>query len=54
MEKDPVCGMLVDPARAVGQRTAGGKTYYFCNAGCLAKFDAKPERYVSQDAKGKT
>ena len=46
--------MLVDAPRAVGQRTAGGRTYYFCSTSCLAKFDAKPERYVSQDAKGKT
>jgi Cu+-exporting ATPase len=54
MEKDPVCGMLVNPSRAVGQRTAGGKTYYFCSASCLAKFDAKPERYVLHAAKEKT
>ena len=54
MEKDPVCGMLVDAPRAVGQRTAAGKTYYFCSANCLAKFDAKPGRYVSQEARGKT
>lgn len=54
MEKDPVCGMLVDPQRAVGKRTTGGKTYYFCSASCLAKFDAKPERFVSGEAKEKT
>jgi Cu+-exporting ATPase len=54
MEKDPVCGMLVDSLRAVGQRTAGGRTYYFCSANCLAKFDAKPERFVSGEAKERT
>lgn len=27
MEKDPVCGRLVDPLRAVGKRTAGGRIY---------------------------
>ncbi|MEW6681491.1 MAG: YHS domain-containing protein [Nitrospirota bacterium] len=53
MEKDPVCGMLVDPLRAVGQRIAAGKTYYFCSANCLAKFDAAPERFVSGETKEK-
>lgn len=53
MDKDPVCGMLVDPQRAVGQRAAGGKTYYFCSANCLAKFDAKPGRYASREASDK-
>ncbi len=53
MEKDPVCGMLVDPQRAVGQRAVGGRTYYFCSGTCLAKFDAKPERFVLGDTKEK-
>lgn len=46
MEKDPVCGMLVDPKQAAGQRTVQGKTYHFCSANCLAKFDKTPERYL--------
>jgi Cu+-exporting ATPase len=45
--------MLVDPLRAVGQRAAGGKTYYFCSGNCLAKFDAKPDRFVSGEGKEK-
>ena len=44
--KDPVCGMTVD--RRAGKPTSiyEGRTYYFCGAGCKAKFDAEPERYV--------
>ena len=44
--KDPVCGMTVD--RRAGKPTSiyEGHTYYFCGAGCKAKFDAEPERYV--------
>ena len=43
---DPVCGMTVD--RRAGKPTSiyEGHTYYFCGAGCKAKFDAEPERYV--------
>ncbi len=43
--KDLVCGMTVKtdmPNRAEHQ----GKTYYFCSAGCRAKFEADPDRYL--------
>jgi Cu+-exporting ATPase len=46
MEKDVVCGMQVDPAKAAGTSEHGGKTYYFCSKGCKAKFDANPAQYV--------
>jgi hypothetical protein len=44
---DPVCGMTVDPARAVAHRTYKGVDYWFCNPGCAESFDAEPGRYVS-------
>ena len=43
MEKDPVCGMQVDPAKAAGTGEYQGKTYYFCNAVCQRKFEENPE-----------
>ena len=46
LERDVVCGMMVDPARAAGTSEYEGKTYYFCGRGCKAKFDANPARYV--------
>jgi P-type Cu+ transporter len=48
MERDPVCGMMVDPARAAATAEHYGKTYYFCAAGCAAKFRADPQRYLGQ------
>jgi P-type Cu+ transporter len=45
MEKDVVCGMQVDPAKAAGSQYAG-KTYYFCSKGCQTKFGANPPQYV--------
>ena len=27
--KDPVCGMMIDPATAAAKRTYGGKDFYF-------------------------
>ena len=44
---DPVCGMTVDPATAAGSFAYEGTTYYFCCQGCLTKFRAAPERYLS-------
>ena len=46
MEKDPVCGMQVDPKSAAGQAQHQGKTYSFCSAGCKAKFEKNPGQYA--------
>ena len=46
MEKDVVCGMQVDPAKAAGSSQYSGKTYYFCSNSCKTKFDANPGQYV--------
>lgn len=35
---DPVCGMHITPASAATSLTKGGKTYYFCGAGCKKDF----------------
>ena len=48
--KDPVCGMSVDPATAKHQADAHGQTYYFCSAGCKAKFVANPDQYLKAAA----
>ena len=43
---DPVCGMTVDPARAVATRERDGVRYFFCSAGCAAAFDSDPARHL--------
>lgn len=47
MAKDPVCGMTVDPHTAKYRADHRGHPYYFCSAGCRAKFAAEPERYLA-------
>jgi xanthine dehydrogenase accessory factor len=37
---DPICGMTVDIATAMHKTERHGQTYYFCCAGCQAKFEA--------------
>jgi YHS domain-containing protein/positive regulator of sigma E activity len=43
---DPVCNMLVDPAKAPASLEYRGKTYYFCNPGCKQVFAENPGRYI--------
>jgi Cu+-exporting ATPase len=50
LERDPVCGMQVDPGRAAAKVEHSGKTFYFCAAGCGKKFEATPEKYLSATA----
>jgi Cu+-exporting ATPase len=46
-ERDPVCGMYVDPAKARGSAEYKGKTFYFCSPRCLERFQAEPEKYLA-------
>ena len=46
MERDVVCGMDVDPAKAAATSEYNGKTYYFCAKACKNKFDAEPQKYA--------
>ncbi|HTV59264.1 MAG TPA: heavy metal translocating P-type ATPase [Verrucomicrobiae bacterium] len=47
MERDPVCGMAVDPSKARATAEHSGKIYYFCCPGCATKFSADPEKYLA-------
>ncbi|MBL8995554.1 MAG: heavy metal translocating P-type ATPase, partial [Spirochaetia bacterium] len=49
--KDTVCGMSVDPLKSKFRSAWKGNDYYFCSAGCKAKFDATPRKYVSDPSK---
>ncbi len=53
MERDPVCGMNVDPDKAAAKVERNGKTYYFCAPGCAKRFQETPEKYL-QPAKMQT
>jgi len=48
---DPVCGMKVDPHTAMHKAEFGGRTVYFCSAGCASKFKSDPLKYVGDGAK---
>ncbi|MGC2765306.1 MAG: heavy metal translocating P-type ATPase [Candidatus Acidiferrum sp.] len=46
MERDPVCGMSVNPETAKARAEYHGKTYYFCCGGCTQKFQHDPVKYA--------
>src|SRR4051795_13578508 len=48
--RDPVCGMAVDPHTTPHRHQHAGRPYYFCSAGCQAKFQADPAKYLAPSA----
>ena len=51
-EKDPVCGMMVDPRKAASKQEYKGKTYYFCSTRCAERFQKEPERFLAAPGAG--
>ncbi|UCC18834.1 MAG: heavy metal translocating P-type ATPase [Promethearchaeota archaeon] len=47
--RDPVCGMEIDPRRAI-EHEYRGKIYHFCNPNCESHFIRDPERFKNYDA----
>ena len=47
--RDPVCGMAVDEA-SEHVHTHDTTVYYFCSAGCLAKFRGAPDDYLRRES----
>jgi len=44
--RDPVCGMTVDLATTAHRTTHDGRSFGFCSAGCLRKFETDPAHYL--------
>lgn len=45
---DPVCGMTVQPLQAAAIKTYKNKDYYFCSNKCAQKFEAEPQKFLSE------
>jgi P-type Cu+ transporter len=44
---DPVCGMMVDPAKSACKIEHEGNVFYFCSDRCRQKFAADPAHYLT-------
>ena len=51
LDKDPVCGMNVDPSKAAASVEYESKLYHFCSRGCAEKFKGDSEKYLSPSYK---
>ena len=47
-QRDPVCGMLVDPRTTPYRQQHAGRPYFFCSAGCQSKFSDNPTKYLAR------
>ncbi len=48
VERDPVCGMSVNPATSKHVHVHEGRKFYFCCAHCAEKFKATPAQYLDK------
>jgi len=47
LQKDPVCGMVVDRTKAAAMVKRFSTSYYFCSPSCAKRFSADPERFLA-------
>ncbi|GGD07237.1 heavy metal translocating P-type ATPase [Aureimonas glaciei] len=47
IDRDPVCGMVVDPYAGKPSRTHDDRLFHFCCEGCAQKFAADPQAYLT-------
>ena len=48
MQKDPVCGMIVDEKKTKLTSTYEVKKFYFCSSSCKTTFDKAPQKYADK------
>jgi Cu+-exporting ATPase len=48
---DPVCGMTVDAATTAHRLEREATRFFFCSAGCKARFEADPDKYLKPAVK---
>jgi len=46
MQKDPVCGMMVDEGRVRLMSEHDGRVFFFCSQGCKDDFDRDPHKFA--------
>lgn len=46
--RDVVCGMWIEPSRAIAKRTLDSRTFYFCSENCASRFDSSASTYAER------
>ena len=47
MERDPVCGMELQPGQEGASVNYQGRGYHFCSAECRQTFEQDPKQYAA-------
>ena len=47
--RDPVCGLQINPDLAKHRSTYDEKIYYFCSLECKNRFDDEPSKYAENN-----
>lgn len=47
IQRDPVCGMTVDPSAGKPQAMYQGEAFHFCSGSCRDKFEKAPQDYLT-------
>jgi YHS domain-containing protein len=50
LQRDPVCGMEVDPQKTTYTSEYHGQKHYFCSFSYKQKFDSNPQHYTPNRA----
>lgn len=50
MDKDPVCGMTLQPGQEEASFVYQDKTYHFCSQECCTMFKENPKQYIRDAA----
>lgn len=50
MDKDPVCGMKLQPGQEEASFVYQEHTYHFCSQECCKMFQANPKQYIQETA----
>lgn len=46
MQRDPVCGMMVDEKTSKLKSEHEGEIFYFCSSSCKSAFDKDPYKFA--------
>jgi P-type Cu+ transporter len=50
MERDPVCGMTLQPGQEAADCRYRDRAYHFCSVECRQMFERDPKEYIREDA----
>jgi P-type Cu+ transporter len=48
VERDPVCGMQLQPGQEEANFHYQGRTYHFCSVECQRLFQQDPRQYIAE------